>query len=289
MFLDILSMLKAQGLDTTKKIKIARNQDPRLDKNTGIHEVYANGEFELYQSYQEQDRFKNCIYLVSCLGMEHSQALFVGVYEVKGKIRVNGFPEDIDVSYQGKSKIDSKYKYDLVKVNGFEELEDRLIIKWDGVPSSWFRYLDEENSKEVIQLLPKGYIREFPGYLDFVLPFRQLKKIMKDPIGNKIWHDSLSALAGIYLIVDNKTGDQYVGSAYGENGILGRWKEYARMGHGGNAMLKELLAIDPNYANNFSFTILQTLPKTLSDIEVIAKEKNYKNKLGTRAFGLNLN
>lgn len=30
---------------------------------------------------------------------------------------------------------------------------------------------------------------------------------MKNPIGSKMWHDSLSALAGVYLIGDNKTGN----------------------------------------------------------------------------------
>ncbi|MBD8521272.1 hypothetical protein [Lysinibacillus fusiformis] len=54
-------------------------------------------------------------------------------------------------------------------------------------------------------------------------------------------------------------------------------------------MLKKLIVNNPDYANNFNFTILQALPKTLSDLEVIEKERNYKNKLGTKAFGLNLN
>jgi hypothetical protein len=51
----------------------------------------------------------------------------------------------------------------------------------------------------------------------------------------------------------------------------------------------ELLAADPDYAKNFQFTVLQTLPKTLTKNEVVEYETRWKKKLGTRAFGLNSN
>ncbi|MCK5407604.1 MAG: GIY-YIG nuclease family protein [Candidatus Krumholzibacteria bacterium] len=99
----------------------------------------------------------------------------------------------------------------------------------------------------------------------------------------------LSAVCGVYLIVDQNTGKQYVGSAYGEKGILGRWTNYAKTGHGGNNQLKKLMEWDPMYAENFNFTILRTLSKTLTQAEIIDYERLYKSKLGTRAFGLNSN
>jgi len=82
---------------------------------------------------------------------------------------------------------------------------------------------------------------------------------------------------------------QYVGSAYGEEGILGRWKHYAKTAHGDNQELKRILAADPEAANRFRFTILRTLPRTLTMNEVIEHEGRYKKKLGSRAFGLNVN
>ena len=45
---------------------------------------------------------------------------------------------------------------------------------------------------------------------------------------------------GVYLITDTSNGKMYVGSAYGENMILGRWKSYVKTGHGGNEGLKGL-------------------------------------------------
>jgi hypothetical protein len=141
----------------------------------------------------------------------------------------------------------------------------------------------------VIEVLPKGYVRAFPGYLDFVLKQQELREIVANPEANRTWHSMLSEVAGIYLIVDQRTGRQYVGSAYGASGILGRWSEYVRCGHGGNKQLIELMEEDPGCVDHFTFSLLRTLPRTLTKNEVIKIEGLYKNKLGSRAFGLNAN
>ena len=142
----------------------------------------------------------------------------------------------------------------------------------------------------MVEVLPKGYVRSFPGYFDFVLKFDALCRIVDSPDSNRVWHTMLLAVAGVYLIVDTKTGNQYVGSAYGKNGIMGRWTTYSKDGHGGNAKLQELLnKHGSGYAANFSFTILQTVSTSSSRREVIARENRWKDKLGSRAFGLNLN
>jgi hypothetical protein len=96
-------------------------------------------------------------------------------------------------------------------------------------------------------------------------------------------------VAGVYLILAEKTGDLYVGSAYGAGGVWGRWAQYAQSGHGGNKRLVELLARDGDYPARFRFSLLQILPKTFTKDEVIAREGVFKEKLGTRATGLNLN
>jgi len=89
--------------------------------------------------------------------------------------------------------------------------------------------------------------------------------------------------------LDKITGNQYIGSAYGKDGIWQRWSEYSKTGHGGNELLKELCLIDTQYYKNFQFTILQSLPSNLSNKDVIAVESLYKKKLGTKVFGLNKN
>jgi len=283
--LTVNRVLEIAGLNMSKDIKIARHMDTR---GVDVHELYTNGHFEVYQSYQERNVFKGCDYLIACLGIENNQALFVGVYAVKETYNVDGFPNNLDVPYKGKAKLDSKYRYDLEKLSGFEELEGRLVINWNNIAQAWCMKLDT-NQKEVVQLLPKGYVRDFPGYLEINLSFQELQNIINEPIANSIWHKMLSAVGAVYLILDTKNGKQYIGSASGKEGILGRWKQYARNGHGGNKKLKEIIESDSERIHRLKFTILQTLPRTLTKNEVLWEESKYKEKLGSRAYGLNLN
>jgi len=121
------------------------------------------------------------------------------------------------------------------------------------------------------------------------LSYADLKAICENPSSNKDWHKALTAVAGIYIIVEETSGLQYIGSAYGKDGILGRWMTYARTGHGGNAELQKAIEEGRFAKENLRFSILRTLPKTLTMTEVVEHESQYKEKLGTRAFGLNLN
>jgi hypothetical protein len=272
--MNIKELLELRGLDTSAKIKMARHQDARYD----VHELYRRGELEAYQSYQSNPVFE-CRYVVSFLGLENSKAKFIGVYKVKGRkasdeVQLPGDPPlDHDFS------VGSNYYYELEKCPEFADLENRVVIDWGKSARSWHQRLTE---KEVIAILPSGYVRDFPGFLDFVLSYDELVQIIDNPDANRVWHNVLSSVAGVYLIVDSLTGWQYVGSAYGKRGILGRWAEYAKSGHGGTKKLRELLNSNPGYARNFNFTILQTLSKSLTNRQVIEWEEIYKKKLGIR-------
>jgi len=90
-------------------------------------------------------------------------------------------------------------------------------------------------------------------------------------------------------IVDTTDGKQYIGSAYGEGGLLERWRLYVETGHGGNRKIEELIRDHPERYENFQFSILQILPKTITQEEVTNIENLYKRKLLTKEFGLNDN
>ena len=115
-----------------------------------------------------------------------------------------------------------------------------MIIDWK-VAINWCQDL---SAKEVVEILPKGYVNDFPGFDDVILEYIELKKIVDNKDAHREWHRMLSSVAGIYLILDTSTGLQYVGSASGKEGILGRWKQYAKDGHGSNKLLLEVLAQD---------------------------------------------
>lgn len=85
------------------------------------------------------------------------------------------------------------------------------------------------------------------------------------------------------------TGQQYIGSAYGGEGIWQRWSYYANTGTGGNRELIRLLETDPHYARHFRFSLLQSLPSNITQREIVRIEELYKEKFGSRAHGLNGN
>ncbi|WP_281052433.1 GIY-YIG nuclease family protein [Vibrio cholerae] len=268
----MISFTKLLSIDTdifdSKKIKFVRHKDSRHEYRELIKD---RDELLKYQAEQSKNVFKDCEYIFSFFGLESSKALFIGVFKV-GEIK----------------SANNKFYYELTEVDGFDDYKDRVVINWGKAAISWHQWANE-NDKEVVEILPKGYLGNFPGLLNFALDFNELRMLSENTEANKDWFYNLSSVNGIYLILDKKTGEQYVGSAYGKNGIWQRWSEYARNGHGGNKLLRELCESDANYHKNFRFTVLQTLPSNLSDNEVIAHETLYKEKLGTRAFGLNAN
>ena len=77
-------------------------------------------------------------------------------------------------------------------------------------------------------------------------------------------------------------GGQYVGSASGRDGFFERLESYARDGHGGNVLLRRKRGRD------YRFTVLETVGTGAGEQEILGLE-GPKQKLGSRAHGLNLN
>jgi hypothetical protein len=59
--------------------------------------------------------------------------------------------------------------------------------------------------------------------------------------------------------------------------------------HGGNVKMKRLLDKHPDRYKQFLFSILQILPKTITEDSVIKAESLYKKKLMSLRFGLDEN
>lgn len=177
--------------------------------------------------------------------------------------------------------------YDLELLdNPINEYRNRVIVHWNA-PIAWSQ---NHLNHPVEEIRAKGFVRDFPGYYDVILDFVELQAIMKSPDGNPEWKSKLSAVTGIYLIMDTHSGKQYIGSAYSKDGgIWSRWKAYAKDGHGGNQMLRELVGDKPSNANKFRFSILRVMESGARARDVIEAESSLKQKLGSRAFGYNLN
>lgn len=279
--IDLCELLFTRGLLQGERLtKLVRHQSSRWD----IESLVAHGQLDVYQSNQGRPVFDGCKYLVSFVGEKHSHARLFGVYQINGVSRDASRPWPAGYLYPHMPP--GLLWYDLEKLPAFANLERRVVIDWGPSTRSWVQWL---RPREVVEILPAGYVREFPGYDEVLLTYQELCDLAAHPASNREWHRALGSVAGVYLITDQSNGLQYVGSAHGAEGILGRWKSYARTGHGGNRLLRELLGRNAQAADAFQFSILRALPASLTKDEVLGNEALYKKKLGSRAYGLNAN
>ncbi len=263
----IQELLYNRGLERTARVKLVRHKDRRLD----LYNMYRTDRraFLEYQNTQSKDIFKGVDYIVSFIGEEGVLARFVGVYRIDGRTNNNG-----------------SYVYSMTEVEGYEDLKERVIIRWENA-ISWHQWI--KNEMEILEISPGLHYKRFTDYFELILDFAELQEIVINQYAD--WRRVLSAVKGVYLINDTRTGKLYIGSAYGEDGLWGRWSEYVSTnGHGGNKALKALIDEDWEYAcKHFQFSILMLLPKTVTPDEAVRKEQLFKRKLGTNSFGLNNN
>lgn len=188
-----------------------------------------------------------------------------------------------------------KVTKDLNKFNGvgyeFEKIENlskycgRLIIKYKNPAQNLVRKANSViNDCEVVKILPEVFDDDiFPGYENVDISWETLSHVIK----KDSWKTALQNQKGVYLITDTETGKMYVGSAYGEDMILGRWTEYVETYHGGNVKLQEL---NPDYIKkNFRYSILDIFKSTIDDEVIIRRESWWKKVLMTKKFGYNNN
>jgi hypothetical protein len=116
-----------------------------------------------------------------------------------------------------------------------------------------------------------------PDWRRLVLRAREVDLLPRD------WAARLSQWRGIYLIVDESDGARYVGSAYGAENLLGRWRAHIR---GEKGMTVELKRRSPA---NFRFSILERLSPDADPADVIDLEGGWKLRIHSYAFGLNRN
>jgi hypothetical protein len=279
--LGIVDLLKLFGFADTRS-KLVRHQDKRYD----VRDLLRRGWFETYQSTQKKPVFDNLDRIVSFIGLEGSRALLTGIYQV-GQRRDASLVSLPPGCPHADWVAPGRHHYDLKREPEYAALENRVVIDWGPGALAWHQ---RTTNKVVLEIRPPGAsLVVFKDYLEFTLTFRELRELFRSPEANGEWRARLSSVAGIYLILATRSGHQYIGSATGADGIWGRWANYADNGHGGNAELEKLIQSGEGYPDSFTFSILQILPLTTARAEVVKWEGYYKDKLGSRATGLNRN
>jgi hypothetical protein len=283
MALGVIDILKLAGVGVTPRARFVRHQDDRYP----VAELRRNNWLELYQGYQRRPIFHETDQVVSFYGLAGTRAAFYGVYKVLGHRSAREGAAMNGCTWCEQWRRSSHFFYDLRLEAKSAELRDRLVVDWGRGTRSW---VQKSANKPVLEIQEPGRrLPPFDDYLEFSLPYAQLQDLFANEEAHREWRARLSAVAGVYLILAEDSGDLYVGSASGEGGIWARWRQYAKSGHAGNALLRKLITPRSPYPQRFRFSVLQILPKTMSRDEVLRREAIYKAKLGTRARGLNLN
>ena len=258
----------------------------------------------VFSGNMTSDKYKDTDIVLNFVALPKSKALFRGSFINHGRISFNqakkyypGYPayqnylKSITDVYYGNKKykkppsLSKQLFYKLEQSQLLETYRNRLVIDWGKSQT----YVQKKLDKEVTEIYPKGFVSLFPGWDKVHLSHQELKEIINNPDGNKDWYEYLSRHSGVYVIFDSSSGMQYVGSASGGNGIWSRWEGYAKTGHNGNKTLKELASKNPEFSNNFTYSLHHVFPRTVSKNDVLYYESLLKNKLGSRAYGLNEN
>lgn len=278
--LSFFRLLETYGV-VPENIRLIRHGNKEIPVLEVFREDIAR--FTEYTAWQLPGKFKGAELLAIFAPGRGSTSIFLGLWRVRGCTE-NSALRASDIRLLSKHKLPTQWQnhsdhYHLEFDDRLSDLSERIIIDWGRSTVSWVQKKD----KPVLEIKAPQSIGDFLSYDDVLLGYADIQKLTQHTDSNVTWVNALSTVNGVYLIRDKTTGLQYVGSAYGKGGILGRWKAYALSGHGGNKLLK---ALDPV---NFEFSILEICPSTMSADNVISRESRWKRVLGTKQFGLNEN
>ncbi len=247
---------------------------------------------DLFLAYQQiqwvklENAMTRATYLASFVSQERASATFAGVWRIENSQELDyegycNFPGNAELERLGMSgrtpDMPDCLAFDLESLGHYAEWVGRLTIKWPMPYQQWYRWA-ANGQFSIASIDPESrFVRGMPDWQDLVLTWSELETLPSS------WGTVLGQWRGIYYIHDTARNAGYVGSAYGQDNLLGRWRAYARTGHGGN---KELRNSAPS---DLRFSILQRTSPDMDATDVIALEASWKARLHTREFGLNRN
>lgn len=267
--------LEAYGIEPSQ-VRLLRHQGRGPTGQTPF--TLWRDQRELFEAYQATQQVKDRSRLdgsvwASFVVTPEGRTVLAGLYAVQGRR-----PMQADWPYPLSPRTieGSDELYDLDRVELFAEFEGRLYIDWGPATRAWMQRADNQD-KDIEELAATFAEPPFPGFSAFVEP---LSRILSLP---PTWSSALSAARGIYVLVCPRTRELYVGSATGAQGFLGRWRDYALTGHGGDV---RLMSREPS---DYQVAILEVGGSLDSDGDILALESRWKQKLQSRALGLNGN
>lgn len=270
-------LLDSVGIDADTVRLVRHRHRVKYQRAMYFDAIHRHPRFEEYQSGQGNPR------VVSLMGSAKAIASFVvdpaGRTVFIGMWRVNGtHPGPSPDPYAPPAPPGPHSTViELERMAELDGYSGRLVIDWGGGERAWVQYASRRE-KEIVEVRRRVEEPQFPGIGQFTCGLHEVDALPDS------WQELLRTARGIYLLVHRTSGAQYVGSATGFDGFLGRWRNYAD-GHGGNIALREL----GHPADNYDVWILETAGSSATVDEIYTLESHWKNKLGSRVQGLNRN
>jgi hypothetical protein len=294
--MNLNDLLKRDGLDPERVLVLRhRPQEPGLNKILPWLAAEQPDVFNAYQQTQNGPLEKAMAALVgrghvaSFIGREPGSALFVGLYAIAGAKPLTGreclkVPAYAEMNrlrmhkWTEEEKNEKVLWFDLKLTKLRAQWKGRLVVGWPPPERSWWRRA-HRNEFPVLAIHEDSALdSRMPAWNEIDFTWEDLRALPKR------LKAVLAEWRAIYYIFDTSDRKGYVGSAYGEANLLGRWLNYAADGHGGNRLLR---GRDPR---NFRFTVLQRVSPDMDAAEVIRLEATWKERLHTREpVGLNEN
>lgn len=289
-------LLTNEGLDP-KQVLVFRHRphEPQLNR---VLPWLAAEKPDIFNAYQQTQpprleavmkKMSGTGYVASFIGQTPGKAVFAGLYAIgKSKAlnfqqywRIPAHEELRTLGMTGFTQDPSRQStlwFDLSLSGIYGHWKGRLVIKWPPPERSWWRRA-HHNDMPILAILEDSALdKQMPTWDAIDLSWPELLILPTS------WKSALSQWRAIYYIFDSSDGKGYVGSASGQNNLLGRWQNYAVQSDGGNRLLRKR---DPR---NFHFSILQRLSPDMERRDVVQIENSWKVRLHTRdPYGLNDN
>jgi len=224
--------------------------------------------------------------VVAFVGLDASQGVFAGISKVGPWVSLDlagyhAFPGNAELIGYGMTPPapDSPncLAFELEPMNVLQDQIGRLVVDWPPPAQTWWRWAKNGVFPVRYLLEESRFTPTIPNWENLVLTWDELSAMPRS------WRASLANWRGVYFIYDRARRAGYVGSAYGADNILGRWRTYAETGHGGNVKLRQ------SNPKDLSFSILQRTSPDMDIESVVALEGAWKDRLHTRVSGLNAN
>ncbi len=204
--------------------------------------------FNAYQQQQSEDveqKFLRARQIVSLIGHDIERErtatkarAFVGLYEIRNHRSITQqqyweIPANQELKAFGMpgSKRPEIRWFDLQLTDFYQDWKGKLILRWPPPPVNWVRKASTNEFRVHAVLENSRLVPQLPDWREIVWSWMEMQSLPT------LWQSEMRNWAAIYYVFDTRQQKGYVGSAYGEENLLGRWQTYAANHHGGNIQL----------------------------------------------------